>query len=320
VSEVLVLVDDAAGEVRPSTLGLLTAARRLGEPVALLVGSDDPVVVRSLGEYGATTVHVADSPELSEYGAVAIADVLTALADRIHPVAVLLPSGQLGKDVAATLAVRWGAGIVTDAVDLRSGPGGPVVTKSVFSGTWLVDTEVVRGPAVITLRTNAISPEPAPVEPAVDMVQVTIGEGARRSRVAARTPKESSGRPDLLEASVVVAGGRGVGSAEGFAVVERLADLLGGAIGATRPVTDEQWCSHECQIGQTGKTVAPELYIATGVSGAIQHRAGMQGSRTIIAINKDPKAPILAIADLGVVGDHHVVLPQLVEEIERRRR
>ncbi|NLT54342.1 MAG: electron transfer flavoprotein subunit alpha/FixB family protein [Actinomycetales bacterium] len=318
MSEVLVLVPGAADAVRSSTFGLLTAARRLGEPSVVLVGPDDPEAVRALGEYGAAKVYVADSPELAEYGSVATAEVLVDLARRLAPAAVLLASTRLSKDVAGIVAVRLGSGVLTDAVDVRPGSRGPVVTQSVFAGTHLVDSEAVRGPVVITLRPNAVDPEPAPVPPAVERVEVTVGEAARRVRVVSRTAKASSGRPDLSEASVVVAGGRGVGSAEGFAVVERLADLLGAAVGATRPVTDEKWCSHEYQIGQTGRTVAPQLYLATGISGAIQHRAGMQGSRTIVAINKDPKAPILAIADLGVVGDHHVVLPRLVEEIERR--
>ncbi len=320
MSEVLVLVEGAVDSVRPSTFGLLTAARRLGRPSAVVLGPADAATVQALAEFGAGKVYVADCAELSEFGTAVTVEVLVEIAERTRPVAVLVGSGRLERDVAAAVAVRLGAGIVTDAVDVRPGQSGPVATQSVFAGTLLVDSELVRGPAVITIRPNAIEPEPAPTEAVVENLEVGLAEPGRQARVVSRTPKVSTGRPDLLDASVIVAGGRGVGSAEGFAVLEKLADLLGGAVGATRPVTDDKWCSHECQIGQTGKTVTPQLYLASGISGAIQHRAGMQGSRTIVAINKDPKAPIFSIADLGIVGDHHVVLPQLVAEIERRRQ
>jgi electron transfer flavoprotein alpha subunit len=170
---------------------------------------------------------------------------------------------------------------------------------------------------VVTVRPNSVVPEPAPVEPAVETMAVGSGP-APAPQVVARTPKSVTGRPELADAAIVVAGGRGVGSPEGFNLIERLADALGAAVGASRAATDLAWCPHEFQVGQTGATVSPQLYLASGISGAIQHRAGMQGSRTIVAINKDPQAPIFEISDFGVVGDLHTILPALIDEIGKR--
>jgi electron transfer flavoprotein alpha subunit len=319
VAEILVLVERSDGTVRKATLELLTLARRLGEPAALVCGPSDDSTGKILGEHGATRVYVVDNPDLEDFLVAPKADALVAVVKKVSPAAVLVTSGREGTEVAARAAVRLDSGIITDAVDVVAGERGPVATQSVFAGTWTAQSEVVRGTPIITVRPNAVVPEVAPTEPVVESVQVEIDESSRGSRVVQRTPKTGTGRPDLADASVVVAGGRGMGSAEGFEVLERLADALGGAVAASRAATDLGWYGHDFQIGQTGKTVAPQLYLASGISGAIQHRAGMQGSRTIVAINKDPKAPIFAIADLGVVGDAHAVLPALVAEVERRK-
>ncbi|HSE54863.1 MAG TPA: electron transfer flavoprotein subunit alpha/FixB family protein [Nocardioidaceae bacterium] len=319
MAEILVLVERSDGTVRKATLELLTLARRLGEPAALVCGPSDDSTGKILGEHGATRVYVVDNPDLEDFLVAPKADALVAVVKKASPAAVLVTSGREGTEVAARAAVRLDSGIITDAVDVVAGESGPVATQSVFAGTWTAQSEVVRGTPIITVRPNAVVPEVAPTEPVVESVQVEIDESSRGSRVVQRTPKTGTGRPDLADASVVVAGGRGMGSAEGFEVLERLADALGGAVAASRAATDLGWYGHDFQIGQTGKTVAPQLYLASGISGAIQHRAGMQGSRTIVAINKDPKAPIFAIADLGVVGDAHAVLPALVAEVERRK-
>jgi len=319
VAEVLVLVERSDGVVRKATLELLTLARRLGDPAALVCGAVDDATTALLGEYGATRVYVADDPELEEYLVAPKADVLVTAVRHATPVAVLVTSGPEGTEVAARAAVRLESGIVTDAVDVTARDGGPLVTQSVFSGGWTAQSQVVRGTPVITVRPNAVSPEAAPTQPAVEALPVQLTDAARGARVVGRTPKTGTGRPDLADAAVVVAGGRGMGSAEAFGMLERLADALGGAVAASRAATDLGWYGHDFQIGQTGKTVAPQLYLASGISGAIQHRAGMQGSRTIVAINKDPKAPIFGIADLGVVGDAHTVLPALITEVEKRK-
>ena len=319
MTEVLVLVEEGAGGPRKASLELLTAARRLGEPSAVAFGALGETTMATLGEYGATKVYAVAGDDAERYLSLPKAEALVALAGRVQPAAVLVTSGPEGKDVAARVAVRLDSGILTDAVDVQLVDGVVQATQSVFSGTWQATSQVVRGTPVITVRPNAVAAEPAPVTPVVETVEVAFSEQSHGAVIEERRPKVSSGRPDLTDAAVVVAGGRGVGSAEGFSVIESLADSLGAAVGATRAATDLAWVDHSLQVGQTGKTVAPALYVAAGVSGAIQHRAGMQSSKTIVAVNKDPKAPIFAVADFGVVGDLHAVLPALVGEIGRRR-
>jgi electron transfer flavoprotein alpha subunit len=320
VSAVLVLVERGnPGEapVRKPTLELLTIARRLGEPVAVVSGPAPEETVALLAGYGATAVYAADVP--ADELVAPWVDALAEVVRRTAPSVVLVTSGTAGKEIAARLAVRLDSGIITDAVDVVPGPDGPLVTQSVFAGAWTVRSRVRRGTPVVTVRPNATHPEPV-AQPAVPVVEpLSVPTSTRAARVVARTPRASTGRPELTDASIIVTGGRGVGSPEAFALIERLADALGAAVGATRAVTDLAWRPHEMQIGQTGKTVAPQLYLACGVSGAIQHLAGMQGSRTIVAVNKDPKAPIFGVADFGVVGDVHTVLPALADEIARRK-
>jgi len=319
VSEVLVLAETTAAGVRKPTLELLTAARALGEPAAVVFGAADDAVVAQLGEYGATKVYTVDAPGAGEYLSLPKAEAVVQIAQASSPVAILATSSPEGKDVAARVAVRLDSGIITDAVSVALDGGAVVGTQSVFAGRWLARSQVVRGPAVVTMRPNATSAEPAPASAAVESVSVAVSEGAKGAKVTSREAKVSTGRPELTDAALVVAGGRGVGSQEGFAVIETTADALGAAVGASRTVTDQHWAPHELQVGQTGKTVAPSLYLAAGISGAIQHRAGMQSSKTIVVVNKDAKAPLFQIADFGVVGDLHKVLPALVDEVGKRK-
>ncbi len=326
MSDVLVLAERAertASGLRKATTELLTVATRLGTPKAVLFGPADEKIVAELGRFGAASVYTIDPPVVpgaDGYLAVAKAEALAQLAGAGDVAAVLVTSGPEGKDVAGRLAVALDSGIVTDAVDVVAGPNGPQATQTVVAGEWVATSEVVRGVPVITMRPNAVTPQPVDGgAPTVQSVSVAFSDLAGVVQTVSRTAKQSTGRPELVDASVVVAGGRGLGSADAFSVLETLADRLGGAVGASRAATDQDWYPHEMQIGQTGKTVAPQLYLAAGISGAIQHRAGMQGAKSIVAVNKDPKAPIFAIADLGVVGDLHTVLPALADEIARRK-
>jgi electron transfer flavoprotein alpha subunit len=319
MADVILLAEHAEGTVRKATLELLTLARRLGEPAVLVCGATDEAVVKMLGEHGATSVHVAEGPDFEGYLVAPKAEALVALVRQLSPAAVLVTAGREGTEVAARAAVRLDSGIITNAIDVAAGDSGPLVFQSVAAGSWTTTSEVVRGTPFVTVRPNAVTPEAVGGEASLTTLDVDAGATNSWSRVVDRTGKTSAGRPDLADAAVVVAGGRGMGSAEAFGPLEELADVLGGAVAASRAATDLGWYDHDFQIGQTGKTVAPQLYLAAGISGAIQHRAGMQGSRTVVAINKDPKAPIFQISDLGVVGDAHTVVPALTAELRHRR-
>ncbi|MFE7234831.1 electron transfer flavoprotein subunit alpha/FixB family protein [Streptomyces sp. NPDC057596] len=319
MAEVLVYVDHADGAVRKPTLELLTLARRIGEPVAVFLGAGVDAAAPTLAEHGATKILAADAPEFAEYLVAPKVDALQAAYAAVSPAAVLVPSSAEGKEIAARLAVRIGAGVITDAVDLEAGDQGPVATQSVFAAAFTTRSRVTRGTPVITVKPNSAAPEAAPAAGTVEQLEVTVAEASKGTRIVARTPRESSGRPELTEAAIVVSGGRGVNGAENFTIVEALADSLGAAVGASRAAVDAGWYPHTHQVGQTGKSVSPQLYIAAGISGAIQHRAGMQTSKTIVAVNKDPEAPIFDLVDYGVVGDLFQVLPQLTEQVTTRR-
>ncbi|WP_335980052.1 MULTISPECIES: electron transfer flavoprotein subunit alpha/FixB family protein [Streptomycetaceae] len=319
MAEVLVYVDHVDGAVRKPTLELLTIARRLGEPVAVHLGPGAEAAAAVLGEHGATRVLTADAPEFADYLVVPKVDALQAAAEAVGPAAILVPSSAEGKEIAARLALRLGSGLITDAVDVEAGADGPVATQSVFAAAFTTKSVVSKGTPVITVKPNAAPVEPAAAAGAVEPLTVAFGELATGTKVVSRTPRKSSGRPELTEAAIVVSGGRGVNGAENFAVIEALADSLGAAVGASRAAVDAGWYPHSNQVGQTGKSVSPQLYIANGISGAIQHRAGMQTSKTIVAVNKDAEAPIFDLVDYGVVGDLFNVVPQLTEEVKARK-
>jgi electron transfer flavoprotein alpha subunit len=321
MAEVLVLAEHTAdGEVKKVTLELLAAARRLGSPSVVWTGPGAGAGQARLAEYGAEKVYVADSADFASYVVAPAAELLAQLVAEKSPAAVLVAGTSEGKEIAGRLAVKTGSGVLTDATGVTAGPdGAPVAEQPNFGGAITVHSVVRAGTPVIAVRPNAVSPEASAGAAAVEAVSFAASDAAKAARVTGHVVAEKGGRPDLTEAQVVVSGGRGTGSEDGFKIIEKLADALGAAVGASRAVTDAGWYPHQFQVGQTGKTVSPQLYMAVGISGAIQHRAGMQTSKTIIAINKDPEAPIFEIADFGVVGDLFTVVPQLLDEITKHK-
>ncbi|MFB9524985.1 electron transfer flavoprotein subunit alpha/FixB family protein, partial [Streptomyces cremeus] len=273
MAEVLVYVDHVDGAVRKPTLELLTLARRIGDPVAVFLGAGADSAAAVLGEHGATRVLAVDAPEFADYLVVPKVEALQAACEAVSPAAVLVPSSAEGKEIAARLAVRIQSGLITDAVDLEAGPEGPVATQAVFAASYTTTSRVSSGTPVITVKPNSAPVEAAAAAGAVETLTVSFTDAARGTKVTSRTPRESTGRPELTEAAIVVSGGRGVNGAENFAVIEKLADSLGAAVGASRAAVDAGWYPHSSQVGQTGKSVSPQLYIASGISGAIQHRA-----------------------------------------------
>ena len=322
MAEILVLADHVDDDVKKVTLELITLARRFGEPSVVWTGPGSEQGQARLAEYGAAKVYVADDAVFDDYVVAPAAELLAQLVREKSPALVLLAGTAQGKEVAGRLAVKIDSGVLTDAVDLQPGDDGPVAEQSIFGGATIVHSRVRRGTPIVAMRPNAVAPEAAPAAAEISAVSLAVaaldsaGTGAH---VTNRVVAERGERPDLTEASIVVSGGRGTGGAEGFGIIEQLADALGAAVGASRAVTDAGWYPHQFQVGQTGKTVSPQLYMAIGISGAIQHRAGMQTSKTIIAVNKDAEAPIFELADFGVVGDLFKVVPQLLEEISKRK-
>jgi len=316
MSEILVLVDHADGAVKKPTYELLTIAKRLGEPSAVFIGGADKAdaAVEAVKKYGAEKVYVVDDSEIKGYLVAPKAEALQQIAGQASPAAILISSSAEGKEIAGRLAIKLESGLITDAVDVQEGP---VTTQSVFAGNFTVQAKVTKGTPIITVKPNAATPEESAGAGTVENVSVTVSDSAKKAQIVASQPRESSGRPELTEAAIVVSGGRGTGG--NFEPIENFADSLGAAVGASRAAVDSGWKPHAFQIGQTGKTVSPQLYVAAGISGAIQHRAGMQTSKTIIAVNKDEEAPIFELVDFGVVGDLHTVLPAATEQVIQRK-
>jgi electron transfer flavoprotein alpha subunit len=318
MAEVLVLVDSVEGTVKKSTFELLTAARALGTPVAVVLGpaATAGALTASLGAYGAEKVYVVENDDLDGYVVAPKAEALAAVVAQAAPAAVLVSSTPDNKEIAARLAFKIGSGLLTDAIGVDADG---TATQSIFGGSVTVQSSVRTGIPVITIRPNSVSPEEAAGAAEVVSVAVTISDAAKGAKITEYVVEAKGSRPQLSDASVVVSGGRGIGNADNFKIIEDLADTLGAAVGASRAVVDAGWVDHKMQVGQTGVTVSPQLYIAVGISGAIQHRAGMQTAKTIVAINKDAEAPIFELADFGVVGDLFTVAPQLAEEIRKRK-
>lgn len=314
MSEIWVVVDHEGGEPRKVSFQMLTAARKIGgDVVAVYLGGGFDAAKDGLAAHGASRALVVEAAE----GTQPCVDVLSSLISERSPVAVLIASSDAGKDLAGGVAAKAGAGVLADVVGLEGKADALVATKSVFGGATSVKCRVKALPQLICVKANAFVAEESAVALSEERVTVAVDEPA--ARVVERVKTEAGGRPNVEEASMIVSGGRGVGGVENFAMIEGLADALGAGVGASRAAVDAGWYPHQHQVGQTGKTVSPQLYLAVGISGAIQHRAGMQTSKTIVAINKDPDAPMLQLADFAVVGDLFKVVPALTEEIHRRK-
>ncbi|GLW28971.1 electron transfer flavoprotein subunit alpha/FixB family protein [Actinoplanes regularis] len=310
MAEVLVVVESGVKKV---TLEMLTIARGLGSVSAVVFGDAD---TDKLAEFGAEKIYTASGDDVANHLVAPKATVVAELVKRVQPAAVLLGSTQEGKEIAARLAIKLDNGLLTDAVDFAADG---TATQVVFAGSTIVKSKVTKGLPIVTIRPNSTTPVAAPATPAVEELTVAVSDTDKLAKVVERVAEQKGSRPELTEAGIVVSGGRGVASADNFKLVEELADLLGGAVGASRAAVDSGYYPHQFQVGQTGKTVSPQLYIALGISGAIQHRAGMQTSKTIVAVNKDAEAPIFELADFGVVGDLNKVVPQAADEIRKRK-
>jgi electron transfer flavoprotein alpha subunit len=316
MANVLVFIDNPGQALKKSSLELLTIARSLGETAVAVNGELDDGVAASLGEHGAVAVYRPSAQDLDDYLVAPKAAFVAAAADKSGATAVLVENSPEGKEIAARLGIRLSAGVITDVVAVDADG---TAHKSVLAGSYTTAAKATTPVSVLAVKANSVTPEPAAASSTPETVTVDVPADATASaaRITAREQKAVSGRPDLTDARIVVAGGRGLDG--DFGPVEDLADALGAAVGASRAATDAGWISHDAQVGQTGKTVSPQLYISAGISGAIQQKAGMQTAKVIVAVNKDAESPVFEIADFGIIGDLFQVLPQATEEIKKRK-
>jgi electron transfer flavoprotein alpha subunit len=325
MSTILVLVDHSEGEPRKASLQTVTAARSVADELgaevgAVWLGEDGDDAAEAVGAAGADVLYWWDDDEVDGYVTLPKVEALQALTEEHDVAAILFVSSNHTKDVAARLAIRLDGGVITDVTGLRVEDGSIVATKEVFGGDIITTSRVAAGKVpFFGIAANAFQAAEDGDEAEIEEFEVELSDAATAAVVTAVEKVVGGDRPDIGEAAIVVSGGRGLGEESGFELMEELADTLGAGVGASRAATDAGWYPHRAQIGQTGRTVSPSLYIANGISGAIQHRAGMQTAQHIVAINKDPEAPIFSIADFGVVGDLYDVVPKLIEEIRTRK-
>jgi electron transfer flavoprotein alpha subunit len=315
----LVYVEHHEGEPAKGALGVVSKASELEDDVtAILCGSDVEAMAEPVGKAGAARVLVADDPALEAPLPQPRVDVLAPLVRERGFDAVLFAASVLAADVAAALAARLEAGLNWDLIELERLDGSLVARRPALGDSVVVEVGWKAGPRIALVRSGTFEPRERGQSPEVERIPVSVDEFSRRTRMLEQAHEERAG-PSIEDADVIVAGGRGLGAPDKFGLLEELAHALGGAVAATRAVVDAGWYPYAAQVGQTGRTVSPRLYIACGISGAIQHKVGMQGAGTIVAINKDPNAPIFEYSDLAVVGDIHEIVPKLTELVRQRR-
>ena len=316
MSTVLILADFSGDHATKTPAELATAAARIGSvsAVVLAPAGKGAALAATVNQGPISNVIVVESNDFASHGVAAVADALAGVVKDKSPAALLIASHAFGKEVAARVAVLTQSGIITDAVDVAADA---TATQLVFGGSTTVHSQVSQGTPIITVRPNSIDADVSAASPAIENATAAISDIAKKATIASSQPPVKGGRPELTEANIVVSGGRGTDG--NFSAVEAFADLLGAAVGASRAATDAGWYPHSHQVGQTGKTVSPQLYVACGISGAIQHRAGMQTSKTIVVVNKDPEAPLFDIADFGVIGDLFNVLPQATAAVAAKK-
>jgi electron transfer flavoprotein alpha subunit len=312
MSNVFILADFSGDKATKTTAELATAGARIGSVTAVVLAGvgKGAALAATVNQGPIANVLVLESDDFAQFGVAASADALANLIKEKSPAAVLVASHAFGKEVAARVCVLTESGIITDAVDVAADG---TATQLVFGGSTTVHSKVSHGTPIITVRPNSVEVDFSASTPAVESATAAISDTAKKAKISSSQPPVKGGRPELTEANIVVSGGRGTNG--DFSSVEKFADELGAAVGASRAATDAGWYPHSHQVGQTGKTVSPQLYVACGISGAIQHRAGMQTSKTIVVVNKDPEAPLFDIADFGVIGDLFNVLPQATQGI-----
>jgi len=316
--KILIYAELHDGRPAATSLELLTRGRELGDAEAVALGPGAREAAAALGRHGAKRVLVNEDPAFAEYLAEPATDCLAALVPQEAPDAILFPFSADSREVAGRLAARLGVGLISNAMDVQVRDDGIAAQVPYFGGAKVATFRANARPAIVLVRPKSFEISESGGEAEVVEVPASIGDGSRRARIV-ETRTEAGDEVKLEEAAVVVSGGRGLGGPENFHFVEELASALGGAAGASRAIVDAGWVPYALQVGQTGKTVRPGVYIAAGISGAMQHTVGMKSSRVIVAINKDPDAPILKMADLGVVGDALKILPRLTEAVRAKK-
>jgi electron transfer flavoprotein alpha subunit len=319
MAKVWVYAELGDGKLAPTSLELMAKARMLGDVEAIALGSGAKAAAETLGKHGAKVVHVNEDGAFDDFIAEPATAALETLCKESAPDLILFGFTPDSREVAGRLAARLGVGLISNAADVAADGGGFVARVPYFGGAKLASMKANKKPAIILIRPKSIEASESGGTAQVKDLAVSIDAGAKRAHITERVV-EASEKVKLEEAKVVISGGRGMGGPDNFPLLEDLANALGGAVGASRAVVDAGWVPYSMQVGQTGKSVRPGVYIAVGISGAMQHTVGMKASKVIIAINKDAEAPIMKMADLGVVGDALKIVPALTAAVKARKR